>query len=151
LHLRGPGDTFNDIGALDGGDNPASAAALSSEVLVWLVPTGIISDVLARNPLVALNVIRFLARRVRSLVGQIEDLALYSVIVRLARFLLKQAEDPSLSGPGITRTAIAAHINTTPQTLSNVLHSLEDAGAIEFDRHQIVIVNKAVLSSIAML
>ena len=151
LHLRGPGDTFNDIGALDGGNNPAGAAALSPEVLVWLVPSEVISYVVARNPQIALNVIRFLARRVLTLVGQIEDLALYSVIVRLARFLLKQAEDPSLSGPGITRTAIAAHINTTPQTLSNVLHSLEDAGAIEFDRHRILIVNKAVLSSIAML
>lgn len=151
LHLRGPSKTFNDIGALDGGRNPANAAALSSEVLVWLVPSEAIKYVLTQNPQVALNVIRLLAGRVRSLVGQIEDLALYSVIVRLARFLLKQAEDPSLSGTGITRTAIAAHINTTPQTISNVLRSLEEAGAIQFDRHRIVIVNEPVLRSIAML
>jgi CRP-like cAMP-binding protein len=98
-----------------------------------------------------LNVIRLLAVRVRSLVSQIEDLALYSVIVRLSRFLLKQSEDPSLSGPGITRTAIAGHINTTPQTISNVLHSLEEMGAIQFDRHRIVILNENLLRSIAML
>lgn len=148
LHLRGPGKTFNDIAALDGGQNPASAAALSAEVQVWLVPSDVITAVLAQNPRVALNVIRLLAVRVRSLVGQIEDLALYSVIVRLARFLLKQAEDPSLSG--ITRVAIASHINTTPQTISNVLHTLEEAGAIRFDRHRIVIVNERILRSIAM-
>ena len=99
----------------------------------------------------ALNVIRFLAGRVRSLVGQIEDLALYSVIVRLARFLLKQAADTSLSGPGITRTAIAAHLNTTPQTISVLLRELETAGAIQFDRHQIRIVREDILRSIAML
>lgn len=151
LHLRGEGTTFNDIGALDGGMNPANAAALSADVNVWLVPAEVIAHVLTRNPQVAVNIIRLLAKRVRSLVGQIEDLALYSVIVRLARFLLKQAEDPSLSGPGITRTAIAAHINTTPQTVSVALRDLESAGAIEFDRHQIIIVDEAVLRSIAML
>lgn len=151
LHLRGPGSSFNDIAALDGGNNPANAVGLSAEAQIWLVPSDVIKQLLIRNPQIALNVIRFLAVRVRSLVNQIEDLALYSVIVRLARFLLKQAEDPSLTGPGITRTAIAAHINTTPQTISNTLHTLETAGAVQFDRHRIVIVNERILRSIAML
>ncbi|MBZ0303929.1 MAG: Crp/Fnr family transcriptional regulator [Anaerolineae bacterium] len=150
LHLRGPGKSFNDIAALDGGSNPANATVLSPEAQVWLVPSEVITAVLMRDAQVALNVIRLLAVRVRSLVGQIEDLALYSVVVRLARFLLKQAEDPSLSGPGVTRMAIAAHINTTPQTISNVLRSLEDAGAIQFDRHRIMIVNESILRSIAL-
>lgn len=151
LHLRGAGKTFNDVAALDGGRNPANAAALSADTQVWLIPAAIITEVLTRSPLVALDIIRLLATRVRSLVGQIEDLALYAVAVRLARFLLRQAGDPSLSGPGITRTAIAAHINTTPQTLSVALRELEAAGAIQFTRHRVVIVNEAILRSIAML
>ncbi|MFW5709575.1 MAG: Crp/Fnr family transcriptional regulator [Chloroflexota bacterium] len=150
LHLRGPGKTFNDIGALDGGQNPANAAALSATVQVWLIPAEVITHVLSNNLQVSLNVIRLLARRVRSLVGQIEDLALYSVIVRLARFLIKQAEDPSLSGPGVTRTAIAAHLNTTPQTISVALRELETTGAIQFDRHQVTIVDEDKLHTIAM-
>lgn len=151
LHLLGPGKTFNDIGALDTGSNPANAAALSDTVKVWLVPTDIITSVLSRNPQVALNVIRVLAARVRSLVGQIEDLTLYSVMSRLARFLLKQVDDPSLSGPGVTRTAIAAHLNTTPQTISVALRELETSGAIEFDRHQIQITDEDKLRAIAFL
>lgn len=151
LHLRGPGKSFNDIAALDGGDSPANAAALGHEAQVWLIPSPIITHILTHNPQVALNVIRFLAGRVRSLVGQIEDLALYSVIVRLSRFLLKQAEDTSLNGPGITRTAIAGHLNTTPQTISVLLRDLETAGAIEFDRHQIRIMREDILRSIALL
>lgn len=151
LHLRGPGKSFNDIGALDGGVNPANAAALSAEVQVWLVPIEVITHILTHNPQVALNVIHLLARRVRSLVAQIEDLALYSVIVRLARFLLKQADDPSLSGPGVTRTAIAAHLNTTPQTISVALRELEGTGAIAFDRHRITIIDETRLRAIALL
>ncbi|MAU10640.1 MAG: hypothetical protein CL607_12520 [Anaerolineaceae bacterium] len=151
LHLRGPGNTFNDIAALDNEHNPANATALSSEVSIWLIPSDVITNVLSTNPQVALNVIRLMARRVRSLVGQIEDLALYSVVVRLARFLLKQTENPNLSGPGITRTAIAAHLNTTPQTISVALRELEAAEAIEFDRHRIVILSEDKLRSIALL
>lgn len=148
LHILGPGDTFNDISALDGGPNPADAVALSG-VVVWNLPREVLVQALAADAELALKVIQVLARRVRSLVGQIEDLALYSVVTRLARFLLKQLEDPSLSGPGVTRTAIAAHINTTPQTISNALRSLEEAGAIDFDRHHIQIIDEALLRDIA--
>jgi CRP/FNR family transcriptional regulator len=151
LHLRGPGKTFNDIGALDAGLNPANAAALSADAQVWLIPSDVITYVLEHNPRVALNVIRLLAIRVRSLVGQIEDLALYSVVVRLARFLLKQAVDPTLTGPGVTRTAIAAHLNTTPQTISVALRELEAAQAIQFDRHQIIITREDILRAIALV
>lgn len=151
LHLRGPGDTFNDISALDGGGNPANAAALSHAVEVWLIPCSVVRYVLEHNTRVALNVIRLLSTRVRLLVGQIEELALYSVTVRLARFLLKQQEEPALKGPDVTRTAIAAHINTTPQTLSNLLRALEEAGAIRYDRHHVQIADEGILRSLAML
>lgn len=151
LHLQGPGKTFNDIGALDNGNNPANATVLSAEAQVWLIPSAVMTHILTHNPQIALNVIRLMAQRVRSLVGQIEELALYSVIVRLARFLLKQTADPSLTGPGVTRTAIAAHLNTTPQTISVALRELETAGAIQFDRHRINITDLDQLRSIALL
>jgi CRP/FNR family transcriptional regulator len=151
LHLRGPGKTFNDVGALDGGSNPASAAALSADVHVWLIPCEVITHLLVQNPVVALNVVRLLARRVRTLVGQIEDIALYSVIVRLARFLIRQMDDESLRGPGVTRTAIAAHLNTTPQTISVALRELEVAGAVQFDRYRIIITDETRLRAIALL
>src|SRR5664279_1031463 len=38
LHLLGAGNTFNDIAALDGGVNPANAAALN-ETSLWLIPS----------------------------------------------------------------------------------------------------------------
>lgn len=151
LHIIGPGSTFNDIAAMDGDVNPANAAALNTETEVWLLPTEALAETLLREPKLAVNLVRHLARRVRTLVGQIEDLALYSVVVRLARFLLKQAEDPSLAGPGVTRMAIAAHINTTPQTLSVALRELEQSGAIAFDRQHVRITREETLRSIAML
>lgn len=149
LIFLGERDTFNEIGALEG-INPANAATLS-ETVAWVIPSDAITETCQQDPPLALRLVRFLARRVRLLVGQIEALALYSVTVRLARFLLKQHEEPSLSGPGITRTTIAAHLATTPQTISIALRELKTAGAIQFDRHHIVIVQPDLLRSIAML
>lgn len=150
LLLLGEGSTFNDIAAFDGGANPANAAALSGSQL-WVIPTASIDAALAADPVLARRVIQLLALRVRGLVRQIEDLALYGVIVRLARFLLKQSEDPALSAPGVTRAIIASHLATTPETISRALRTLEDNGAIRFDRHRIVIVREDLLRTLAAL
>jgi len=148
LHLLGPGDSFNDVSAFDGGPNPANAAALS-DVTAWVLPSERLYDILREHPEMALHVIRGMSARLRGAVQQIEDLALYSVQARLSRFLLSRASDPSLQGPGITRAAIAAHLATTPETVSRVLRSLEEAGAIRFDRHRIVIVDEDLLQGLA--
>ncbi len=150
LTFLGEGDTFNEIGALEASTNPANAAALS-DVVVWVLPNETLLRVIQNDGRLALQVIRALATRTRMLVGQSETLALYSVVVRLARFLLQQTQDPSLSGPGITRTTIATHLATTPQTISIALRDLEQTGAIRFDRHHIVVEDESLLRSIAMI
>jgi CRP-like cAMP-binding protein len=149
LRFAGPGDSFNEIPALDGGPNPASAITLS-EVTAWVLPADVLRDVLRADHDLALAVIDVLAQRTRELVQQIEDLALCSVTARLARFLLLQLDNESLSGPGVTRASIAAHLATTPETVSRALRTLEDIGAVRFDRQDIVIVRPDLLRSVAM-
>jgi CRP-like cAMP-binding protein len=149
LRIAGPGDSFNEIPALDGGPNPASAIALT-EVVAWTLPAAVLQDELRADHDLALVVIDILARRTRELVQQIEDLALCSVTARLARFLLHQLDNTALSGPGVTRTTIAAHLATTPETVSRALRTLEDIGAIRFDRQDILILRPDLLRSVAM-
>ena len=122
-----------------------------SLVTAWTVPSAVLLDALERYPAMARAAVRMLAGRVRMLNQQIEDLTLYPVIARLARFLLSQAEDPVLGGPGITRAAIAAHLATTPETVSRMLAKLQESGAVRFDRHRILIVDHDLLRSIAVL
>ncbi len=149
LRLAGPGNSFNEIPALDGGPNAASAIALS-RVSAWMLPSAALRDELRADHELALHMIDVLAGRMRALVQQIEDLALYSVTARLARFLLLQLENEALSGPGITRATIAAHLATTPETVSRALRTLEDIGAIRFDRQDILILRPDLLHSVAM-
>jgi len=150
LHLLGPGDTFNDIPAFDGGPNAASAMAIS-DGHAWVLSAAVLKAGLADDHALALGVIHGLTQRIRQLVGQIEDLALRSVTARLARFLLEQPENPSLSGPAVTRALIASHLGTTPETVSRALRTLQEMEAIAFDRHRIVIRNAPLLREIAML
>lgn len=148
LRIFGPGDTFNDIPALDGGPNAASAAAVSA-LTAWVIPTAVMREAIQNDHALALAVIQHLADRVRRLVVQIEDLALRSVTARLARFILEQAATPSLAA--VTRAMMAAHLATTPETISRALRTLEEAGAIRFDRHRIVVVRTGLLRELAML
>ncbi len=150
LHLLGPGDSFNDIAALDGGSTPGNAIAMSL-VSAWLLPADAMAHALESYPAMARAALQMMGERIRALGHQIEDLTLYPVIVRLARFLVAQAENTSLSGPGVTRAAIAAHLATTPETISRALGKLQDAGAIRFDRHRIIITNGDLLRSMAVL
>ena len=151
LHLLGPGDTFNDVPAFDGGPNAASAMSLTDGV-AWVLSSATLEAALERDHDLALGVIRGLNSRIRRLVVQIEDLALRSVTARLAHFLLQQRENPSsLAGPAVTRALIATHLGTTPETVSRALRTLEETGALAFDRHRIIIRNEELLRELALL
>ncbi len=149
LRLPGPGDSFNDIPALDGGPNAASAVALTDTV-AWVLPSAVLRTELERRPELALTALNILTARIRDLVQQAEDLALYSVPARLARFLLRQLDERTADDPVITRATIAAHLATTPETVSRALRMLEEIGAIRFDRQHILILREDLLRSIAL-
>jgi len=150
LHLWGPGNTFNEVAALDGGPHAANAAAIGPAT-AWVIPGERLHTVLAADPALALGVIQALVRRIRHLVLQVEDLALRPVTARLARFILEQAENPALASPAVTRALIASHLATTPETVSRALRVLEQAGAIRFDRHRVLITKADVLRDLALI
>ena len=150
LRFFSPGDTFNELAALDLGPNPASTMAIT-DVTAWVIPAQVFTAALKNDHALTLNVLHGLAGRVRDLVGRIEDLALRPVTARLARFLLEQIENPSLAHPAVTRALIANHLATTPESISRSLRTLEAAGAIRFDRHRIIIENLDILRQQAQL
>jgi CRP-like cAMP-binding protein len=150
LRFFGPGDTFNDLAALDNAPNAASTMAVT-EVSAWVIPTAVFLAALQADHALTLAVLQGLVDRVRHLVARTEDLALRPVTARLARFLLEQIEDPDLAHPAVTRALIASHLATTPESISRSLRVLEEAGAIRFDRHRIIIIQPDTLRQQAQL
>jgi CRP/FNR family transcriptional regulator len=146
LHQIGPGDTFNDVAVLDGGQNPASAAAVTNASL-WVITRAEMQRLAQAHPALAWALIESIARRARHLVSMVEDLSLRSVKSRLARLLLAEA-DRAVSGGHldrsqmVTQAEMAARLGTVREMIGRALRELADDGLIEFDRHRIVIVNR---------
>lgn len=153
LHRVGPGETFNDVAALDGGPNPASAAALN-DVMLRVICRSDIQQLAQAYPALAWSLIESIARRTRHLVAMVEDLALRSVKARLARLLLAEAARTPVSGEiarsqMVTQAEMAARLGTVREMIGRGLRDLADDGAISLDRHRIVIRDPARLAAIA--
>lgn len=150
LRFFKPGDTFNDLAAIDNAHNLASAMAVTA-VEAWVIPGRAFTLALEEDHQLCLAVLHGMAGRERELVGRLEDLALRPVTARLAKFLLEQVQHPASAHPAITRALIASHLATTPESISRSLRTLETAGAIRFNRHRIMITDPENLRQLAQL
>jgi CRP/FNR family transcriptional regulator len=153
LHRFGPGDTFNDVAVLDGGPNPASAAATEDSTLCVIARSDI-RRFAETHPQLAWALIESIARRTRHLVAMVEDLSLRSVKARLARLLLTEGERTAATGridrsQMVTQAEMAARLGTVREMIGRALRDLADEGLIEFDRHRIVIVDRERLAEVA--
>jgi CRP/FNR family cyclic AMP-dependent transcriptional regulator len=149
LHRMGPGDTFNDVAVLDGGPNPASAAA-TTDASLWVITRGEMQRLAQSHPALAWALIESIARRARHLVAMVEDLSLRSVKSRLARLLLNEVERATKTGEldrsqMVTQAEMAARLGTVREMIGRALRELADEGLIKLDRHRIVILDRGAL------
>lgn len=142
LHLLHQDDTFNDVAAMDGGANPATAIAYTNAV-VWGLPRTQLIRVTQQHPDLAWALIESMARRARYLVAKVEDLSMRSVKGRLARLLLEQADnnDGQAVPRLLTQEEMANQLGTVREMIGRALRSLADDGVISFDRHRITILD----------
>ena len=140
LAYLGPGEWFNLVPALDGGPNLASVEAVSSTTL-YTIPCRRLRRIMSDHLDVVLAVSKHLAAEVRRLSDMVEDLALHTVRVRLARFLLAQAEG-TLPPQGWTQQEIAARIGTVREMVGRTLRAFADEGLIHRQRGRVVVVDR---------
>jgi CRP/FNR family cyclic AMP-dependent transcriptional regulator len=153
LEQLGPGKTFNDVAVLDGGPNPASAMALTDAVLLLVSRDGI-RRLAQAYPELAWALIESIAGRARHLVAMVEDLSLRSVRARLAKLLLAQAQHSAGQARierdrMVTQAEMAARLGTVREMIGRALRELADDGLIAFDRHRIIILDRARLADVA--
>jgi CRP/FNR family transcriptional regulator, cyclic AMP receptor protein len=150
LHLVHPGDTFNDVAALDGGPNPACATAFN-DVILWRVPRPELRRVAARHPELAWALIESIARRARYLVNVVQDLAMRNVKGRLARLLLEQAQaaEQGETMDALTQEEMASRLGTVREVVGRALRSLAAENIISMEKQHIVIVDRKRLEQTA--
>lgn len=145
------GEVFNEIGVLARKPNPATAVALE-ESGIWLIPRGVLEEIVSEHPKTAMQIIENMADKVISLVVLAADLSLKTVEARFAKLLLEQAEGDVIERRRWTnQTELASRLGTVPDVLSRVIRELTKAGLIEMDKQQIRILDRPGLAERAML
>jgi CRP/FNR family transcriptional regulator len=144
LRLMGPGHTFNEVPALDGGPNPASAAALEPSS-VYMFASADLRRLILERPAVAEAAVHSLASALRHLVELVEGLSFRHVTSRVAKILLDQEAAEARGQPPhrLTQQEMAAMAGTAREMVGRALKELEAAGAIEMRQGRVSVLDQA--------
>lgn len=147
VEMFGAGELFLAPAAILGLPYLASGVALT-DVRVLMIPAETFREGLAQDPALSRAAIELLSRHWRLLVDQVVDLKLRPAERRVARFLARRV--PEEAGAGAAelpepRSAIAARLGMTPETLSRALATLEGRGAIRLSARRADVPDRSAL------
>ncbi len=145
VHLVRPLTAFADIPLFEGGNYPVSAEALE-ESLALLIPKEQFLELISNEPEISLKMLAGFAKRLKSLINQLNDLSSKEVSNRLAKYILKQiksAGTDKLAEPfvklTIPKSTIASYLGTITETLSRAFKKLQDEGIIRVNGKKIFV------------
>ena len=127
LHVYGPGSLFGEASFFDELPRVSSAVALTPCQIV-AIDRELVTQEIAKNPELALAMMKYLARTVRLLSDQVDQMAFRPARWRVGRFLLSLSPD---SGEArCTQEDIAAAVSVSRVTVSRILNSFARQGII---------------------
>ena len=145
LSIDGPGSSVAELPVFNGGNYPASVAAIEDATLLFVSKRDF-QELCLTHPQVALKVLRVVGTRLRRLVGIIEELSFTTVRHRVAALLLRLA-DNERKGDGDSvvvmlpdsNQGIASQIGTVRELVSRNLSRLQAEGLIDIDGRKVTI------------
>jgi len=133
----------------------AYAEALDDGVICTITPDEL-RRLIERYPVIGVNVIRHLSRRLQVAERELEAMAYQRVDQRLARKLLDLAQRFGVStlrgtliGARLTQQELAEMIGTTRETLAHTLADFRRRGLLDTAHHQVVVRDAERLAEIA--
>jgi len=145
LSIDGPGSSVAELPVFDGGNYPASVAAVDECTLLFISKQHF-QELCLTHPQVALKVLRVVGARLRRLVGIIEELSFTTVRHRLAALLLRLVHrEGKKSGNGAVvalpdnNQEIASQIGTVRELVSRNLSRMQAEGLIEIEGRNVTI------------
>jgi CRP/FNR family transcriptional regulator len=147
LSIDGPGTSVAELPVFDGGNYPASGAAVDRATLLFVGKQDFQALCLA-HPEVALKVLRVVGARLRRLVGIIEELSFTTVRHRLIAFLLRLARSRAMAPPaGVefslpgSHQELAAQLGTVRELVSRNLSRLQAEGLLKLEGRRVIVPN----------
>ena len=138
LHIYGAGNLFGEASFFDELPRVSSAAALTPCEIVP-IDRELVTQEFARNPELAMAMMKYLARTVRLLSGQVDQMAFRPARWRVANYLLSFS-----SGSGevsCTQEDIAAAVSASRVTVSRVLGEFAQQGWVELSYRMVKLCN----------
>ncbi|MFZ0257203.1 MAG: Crp/Fnr family transcriptional regulator [Gammaproteobacteria bacterium] len=144
LNIQGAGKYFGELALIDSAPRSASVMTMEPSKLA-VVSRADFEGFLTQNPRIAIELIRSLAQRVRSLTESVKSLALLDVYGRVARTLLDLAteEEGELAvRQRLTHQDIANMVGASREMVSRIMKDLTNGGYIRIEDRRISIRNK---------
>ena len=132
VHIIKPLNTFADIPLFEGGNYPVTAEAIE-ESLALFIPKEKFLELIKEEPEISLKMLAGFAKRLTSLINQLEDISSKEVINRLAKYLLKEVQNAGTDEQpepiiklSVPKSVIASYLGTITETLSRSFRKLEN-------------------------
>jgi CRP-like cAMP-binding protein len=153
IRFLGAGETFGEAAALHDLPCPVDVVSLADSTLV-LIPPLPLRGLIETDRQFTNNLLRQLADKFLGLLAEIETGLQRNALQRLAFYLHVLAEpngspDRWLARLPASKTAVAARIGITKETMSRILRELTGRGLIAVERGDIVILDRAGLAQAA--
>jgi CRP/FNR family transcriptional regulator, cyclic AMP receptor protein len=147
-----PPDAFGELPLIDGGPRSASATAMVPTTLLRLDRSTLL-DVIGRRPDHLDGLLRSLGGVLRRLTEQAGDLAFLDLHGRVAKLLVRLAEEqggrpdePVILDLAMTQSDLADMVGGSRQSVNQILHSFARRGFIELRGREIQVVSARGLS-----
>jgi CRP/FNR family transcriptional regulator len=151
LSLLRPLVAFNEVAAVDGGQNPFHATAVTAVEAVVISHKHLL-EIMASEATLLNNSVQALARLNREYIERLEDMTFRTIPSRLAKLFLHEAayadqiaETPSL----LTQEEIAAILGTTREVVGRAMRQLMNAGLLKKQGRGVTIADRAGLEALA--
>ncbi len=156
LDIFEKGTILGDMSLLGQGRLPeAYAEAIDDGVICTITPDEL-RRLIERYPVIGVNIIRHLSRRLQSAERELESMAYQRVDQRLARKLLDlgqrfgvRTERGTLIQANLTQQELAEMVGTTRETLAHTLGDFRRRGLLDTAHHHVLIRDAAELAEIA--
>ncbi len=149
LAIVGPSEMFGDLSIFDPGPRTSTATAVTA-VHAITMDQDVLRGWVAGHPEIAERLLQMLARRVRRTVDDASDLVLTDVAGRVAKALLRLAQQFGVSERGIMRVThdltqkeIAQLVGSSRETVNKVLTDFGQRGWILMTGKSVVITDAA--------
>lgn len=153
LRFLGPNETFGEATVLLDRPCPVDVVALA-DTMVAVIPPQPMLWLMAQDFEFARNVACSIGENLLNMLGELQSSVQQNGVQRLASYLDSLAEPHAGNGGWIvhlpvSKTAVAARLGVTKETMSRLLRDLAGRGVIAVSRREITIVDRARLAQIA--